>query len=133
MARLAVGRATPPPLLHLGGHYGWQIEVFFREMKSDLGLSNYRVRDFGAVAGWVQACCIASCYLEWYRLRRRAGSERKEWWFRQRTRGLALQVRQEIEWSDLQQVATEMETEEGRARLRACLRRAVPWEQRRSA
>jgi hypothetical protein len=111
----------------------WQIEVFFREMKSDLGLSNYRVRDFREVAGWVQACCIAFCYLEWYRLRRRAESERKEWWFRQRTRGLALQVRQEIEWSDLQQVAAEMESAEGRARLRACLRRAVPLEQRRSA
>lgn len=111
----------------------WQIEIFFREMKSDLGLSNYRVRDFREVQGWVQACCIAFCYLEWYRLCRRAESERKEWWFRQRTRGLALQVRQEIEWWDLQQVATEMETEEGRARLRACLQRAVPLEQRRSA
>jgi hypothetical protein len=111
----------------------WQIEVFFREMKSDLGLSNYRVREFREVEGWVQACCIAFCYLEWYRLRRRARSERQEWWFRQRTRGLALQVRQEIEWSDLQQVVAEMETEEGRARLRACLRRAVPLEQRRPA
>jgi hypothetical protein len=111
----------------------WQIEVFFREMKSDLGLSNYRVRDFQEVEGWVQACCIAFGYLEWYRLRRREGSQRKEWWFRQRTRELALPVRQEIEWLDLQQAATEMESEEGRARLRACLRRAVPLEQRRSA
>jgi hypothetical protein len=111
----------------------WQIEVFFREMKSDLGLSNYRVRDFREVEGWVQACCVAFCYLEWYRLRRRGESERKEWWFRQRTRGLALQARQEIEWSDLQRVAAEMGSEEGRARLRACLRRAVPLEQRRSA
>src|SRR5262249_40024173 len=111
----------------------WQIEVFFREMKSDLGLSNYRVRDFREVHGWVQACCIAFCYLEWYRLRRREGSERKEGWFRQRTRGLALQVGQEIEWSDWQQVARAMDSEEGRARLRASLRRAVPLEQRRSA
>jgi Transposase DDE domain len=111
----------------------WQIELFFRELKSDLGLSHYRVRDFREVEGWVQACGIAFCYLEWYRLRRRAPAERPEWWFRQRTRGLALQVRQEIEWADLQQVATEMETAEGRARLRACLRRAVPLEQRRSA
>ncbi len=111
----------------------WQIEVFFREMKSDLGLSNYRVREFREVEGWVQACGIAFCYLEWYRLRRRAAAERKEWWFRQRTRGLAVQVRQEIEWLDLQQVVTAMETEEGRTRLRACLRRAVPLEQRRPA
>ncbi|MBV8087589.1 MAG: transposase [Chloroflexi bacterium] len=111
----------------------WQIEVFFREMKSDLGLSNYRVREFQEVEGWVQACGVAFCYLEWYRLRRQATAQKKEWWFRQRTRGLAVQVRQEIEWSDLLQVATEMETEEGRARLRACLLRAVPLEQRRSA
>lgn len=111
----------------------WQIEVFFRELKSDLGLSNYRVRDFREVEGWVQACLIAFCYLEWYRLRRRAGSERKEWWYRQRTRGLAWQVRQEIEWADRQQVAQEMETEVGRVRLRANLRRAVPLEQRRPA
>jgi hypothetical protein len=111
----------------------WQVEVFFKEMKGELGLSNYRVRAFDEVEGWVRACCVAFCYLEWYRLRRREGSERKEWWFRQRTRGLALQVRREIEWADLQQVASEMQTGDGRARLRACLRRAVPLEQRRSA
>src|SRR5262249_16460448 len=39
----------------------WQIELFFKEMKSELGLSNYRVRDFKEVQGWVQACCVASC------------------------------------------------------------------------
>jgi hypothetical protein len=111
----------------------WQIEVFFKEMKSGLGLSNYRLRDFKEVEGWVQVCCIAFTYLEWYRLNRRERSERKEWWFRQRTRGLALQVRREIERADLERVASEMETEEGRSRLRATLRRAVPLEQRRSA
>jgi hypothetical protein len=111
----------------------WQIEVFFKELKSELGLSNYRVRDFQEVEGWVQVCCIAFVYLEWYRLSRRDQSARKEWWFRQRTRGLALQVRREIEWADLEQVATEMETPPGRDRLRACLRKAVPLEQRRSA
>jgi hypothetical protein len=42
-------------------------------------------------------------------------------------------VRQEIEWADLQRVAAEMGTEEGRARLRACLGRALPLEQRRPA
>src|SRR5262245_41149309 len=60
----------------------WQIEVCFKEMKSELGLSNYRVRDFQEVEGWVQVCCIAFVYLEWYRLLRRDQSERKEWWFR---------------------------------------------------
>jgi Transposase DDE domain len=111
----------------------WQVEQFFKEMKGDLGMSRYRLRDFQEVEGWVQVCCVAFVYLEWYRLRRRAESERKEWWWRQRTRGLALQVRHESEWSDLEQIAAAMETQEGRARLRDCLRRALPPEQRRSA
>jgi hypothetical protein len=111
----------------------WQVEQFFKEMKSELGMGRYRLRDFQEVEGWVQVCCIAFVYLEWYRLRRRAESERKEWWFRQRTRGLATQVRHEGEWSDLEQIAAAMDTQEGRDRLHACLRRALPLEQRRSA
>ena len=111
----------------------WQIEQFFKELKSDLGMSRYRVRDFREVEGWVQVCCIAFVYLEWYRLRRRAESERQEWWWRLRTRGLINQVHRESEWSDLEQIATAMDTEEGRAHLRASLRRAVPLEQRRPA
>jgi hypothetical protein len=108
----------------------WQIEQFFKEMKSDLGLSRYRVRSFVEVEGWVQVCAIAFVYLEWYRLRRRGESARPEWWWRQRTRGLALQVQRESEWSDLEQVAGALDTEEGRDQLRARLRRAVPLEQR---
>jgi hypothetical protein len=111
----------------------WQVEQFFKEMKGELGLSRYRVRDFREVEGWVQVCCIAFVYLEWYRLRRRGASERKEWWWGQRTRGLAVQVRLESEWSDLEQIAAALQTEEGRERLRATLRRAVPPEQRRPA
>ena len=83
------------------------------------------------VEGWVQVCCIAFVYLEWYRLRRRAATERKEWWWRQRTRGLIVQVQQESEGSDLEQLVAEMDSAEGRARLRERLARAMPLEQRR--
>jgi hypothetical protein len=111
----------------------WQIELFFKEMKSDLGLSNYRVRDFGEVEGWVQACCVAFCYLEYYRLRKREQAQAKEWWFRQRSKGLATQVRQDIEWADLERIASQMESEQGRRWLQERLRKAVPLEQRRPA
>ena len=110
-----------------------QIEQFFKEIKSERGMSRYRLRDFREIEGWVQVCCIAFVYLEWYRLRRRAESEDKEWWWRQRTGGLVLQVQQESEWTDLEQMVKVMETEEGRANLRAGLRRALPLEQRRRA
>jgi hypothetical protein len=111
----------------------WQVEQFFKELKSDLGLSRYRVRSFVEVEGWVQVCCIAFVYLEWYRLRCRGEAERKEWWWRQRTRGLALQVQRASEWADVERVATALDSAAGRAQLRACLRRAVPLEQRRPA
>jgi len=111
----------------------WQIEVFFKEMKSNLGLSSYRLRDFQEVEGWVQACCVAFVYLEWYRLQRREGSDRREWWWRQRTRGLALQVLSDAELADLEQIDARLGSAEGRRWLRERLRQAVPTEQRRSA
>jgi Transposase DDE domain len=111
----------------------WQIELFFKEMKSDLGLAHYRVRDFQEVEGWVQSCVVAFCYLEWYRLQKQRQTPCPEWWYRQRTRGLALQVRQDIERADLEEIDQRLETEEGRRWLQNCLRRAVPREQRRPA
>jgi hypothetical protein len=111
----------------------WQIEVFFKELKSELGLSNYRVRTFQEVQGWVQACVVAFCYLEDYRLRKRAQADRKEWWFRQRTTGLKTQVLLDIEAADLARVAAQMATPEGRRWLKERLRKAVPLEQRRPA
>jgi hypothetical protein len=42
MARLAVGRAIRPPLLHLGGHYGRFIETTFQEARAHLGLETTR-------------------------------------------------------------------------------------------
>ena len=78
-------------------------------------------------------CCSAFVYLEWYRLVCRAAADRKEWWWRQRTRGLALQVQRESEWADLEEVAQALASEESRAQLRAQLKRALPLEQRRPA
>jgi hypothetical protein len=109
----------------------WQIEVFFKEMKSDLGMDNYRLRNFQEIAGWVQACMIAFCYLEYYRLRKREEAEKKEWWFRQRTKGLQTQVLLDIEEADLERLASQMQTEEGRRWLKQRLHKAVPLERRR--
>jgi hypothetical protein len=109
----------------------WQIEQFFKEMKSELGLSNYRVRDFREVEGWVQACCVAFCYLEYYRLRQWQQAQQKEWWFRQRAKGLQTQVLRDVEEADLDRIARQLETPEGRRWLKERLRKAVPLEQRR--
>src|SRR5262249_52671513 len=72
----------------------WQIELFFKELKSTLGLAQYRFRRFQAVEGWVQACLVTFCYLEWYRAQGLAQPDpkgkRRAWWQWQRCHGIAL-------------------------------------------
>ncbi len=110
----------------------WQIELFFKELKSTLGLHQYRFRRFRKVEAWVQACLIAFVYLEWYRarqLRQRdltAGPRR--WWQWQRTYGLCTAVRQAAEDNDLTHLFRWSGTKTGRKKLRKCLRAALPLE-----
>jgi hypothetical protein len=109
----------------------WQIELFFKELKSTLGLHRYRFRQFRKVENWVQACLVAFCYLEWYRayqLRRRdLPAERQRWW---RSYGLSLAVSQAVEEYDLTRLYRLAGTPTGQRKLRACLRAALPREYR---
>ena len=36
----------------------WQIELFFKELKSTLGLDHYCCRDFVTVERWVAVCLL---------------------------------------------------------------------------
>jgi hypothetical protein len=112
----------------------WQIELFFKELKSTLGLHRYRFRQFAKVENWVQVCLTAFCYLEWYRachLRRsELPEERKSWWRWQRSYGLSLAVGQASEEHDLRRMYRLAGTPRGRQRLRRYLREALPREYR---
>jgi hypothetical protein len=110
----------------------WQIELFFKELKSTLGLHQYRFRRFRKVEAWVQACLVAFVYLEWHRarqLRRRdLSAEERRWWQWQRTYGLCTAVRQAAEERDLTHLFRWSGTKTGRKKLRKCLRAALPLE-----
>lgn len=45
----------------------WQIEIYFRELKSDLGLSDFSGRNFKAFERYVDLISMAYLFLEWYR------------------------------------------------------------------
>ena len=47
----------------------WQIELFFKEMKSTLGMVHYRFRQFERVERWVEMALVTFLYLERYRPR----------------------------------------------------------------
>jgi hypothetical protein len=112
----------------------WQIELFFKEMKSDLGMVDYRFRQFERVARWVEMALITFMYLEWYRARQLArrdlSHKEKQWWERQRTYGLRQAIRQRVEREELQYIAERLETSGGIRRLRRELNDAYPSEYR---
>jgi hypothetical protein len=115
----------------------WQIELFFKELKSTLGLHQYRFRRFEKVETWVAACLLTFLYLEWYRagqLRRRRHplpAEAKSWWRWQRSYGLCVAVRQEAEETELVRLADWTRTSTGVKKLKRLLRAARPPEYRR--
>lgn len=114
----------------------WQIELFFKELKSTLGFAQYRFRRFEEVEGWAQACLVAFCYLEWQRarqLRRRDLSEQdKGWWRWQRSFGLALAVMEQAEGEDLTRLLRWSGSKAGLKRLRQALRKAQTLEYRKT-
>ena len=44
----------------------WQIELFFKELKSTLGFHQYKFKTFEAVEGWGELTVTTVLYLEWY-------------------------------------------------------------------
>ena len=112
----------------------WQIELFFKELKSTLGMHRYRFRPFRKVENWVQACLVAFVYLEWYRAWQLArgdlGAERRRCWQWQRSHGLSLAVSQAAEDEDLRQLYRLAQTPSGQRKLRKRLREALPREYR---
>jgi Transposase DDE domain len=112
----------------------WQIELFFKELKSTLGLHHYRFKEFEKVETWVTLCLVTFVYLEWIRARKlkqkALKKKEREWWQAQRTYGLALAVRQEAEQRELKLLAEKMETPTGRKVLAKQLRESHPMEYR---
>jgi hypothetical protein len=115
----------------------WQIELFFKELKSTLGFHQYRFQRFAKVERWVELCLITFLYLEWYRAeklaRRDLSEKQKQWWRWQRTHGLCVAIRQETEERELDRLADYTKTKGGLRKLKHILRAARPLEQRRAA
>jgi hypothetical protein len=112
----------------------WQIELFFKELKSTLGLNRYRLKTFEMVETWVRLVLATFIYLEWVRgrqLKKRSLKEKERtWWQAQRTYGLAGAVRQSAEQKELKLLADALETPSGQKRLSKLLGQSHPKEYR---
>lgn len=112
----------------------WQIELFFKELKSTLGFAQYSFQDFRAVQAWVEMAITTVLFLEHERIRhmqdRRLSSAARLWWATQRLHGLCHAYRQECAGSELKYLSDRLKTSGGIAQLKRLLRAALPTEYR---
>lgn len=110
----------------------WQIELFFKELKSTLGFHHYSFKQFEGVEAWAECCLITFLYLEWSRAkqlsRRGLSKKAKEWWSRQRTHGLSQAIAQKAEEYELNKMADWSRTRTGLKKLKHLVRAARPAE-----
>ncbi len=115
----------------------WQIELFFKELKSTLGFSQYSFINFQAVQAWVQLAITTVLYLEHERIvhmqDRRLSKDRRLWWSRQRLHGLCHAVRQRIELEEMKYIEKRIKTAGGLKQLQRLLAAAIPQEYRAAA
>jgi hypothetical protein len=112
----------------------WQIELFFKELKSTLGFDQYGFQDFQAVKAWVETAITTVLFLEHLRAKkirdRRLSAENREWWKRQRLHGLSAGFRQECDAREIKYLSDRLKTPGGIEKLKRLLQLAIPPEYR---
>jgi hypothetical protein len=115
----------------------WQIELFFKELKSTLGFHQYQFQKFEPVKGWMELALTTFLYLEHYRVqqmsRRDLSDDEKRWWTHQRTYGLCQAVRLASEHGELKYIAECLKTPGGTRKLKRIIRNSFPTEYRAAA
>jgi len=112
----------------------WQIELFFKELKSTLGFAQYRFQNFRAVQAWVEMAITTVLFLEYERIRhvqdRHLSVASRRWWEAQRLHGLCHAYRQQCAVAELKYLADRLRTSGGIAKLKRLLSAALPPEYR---
>jgi hypothetical protein len=95
----------------------WQIELFFKELKSELGMHQYRFRNWRRINAWMEVYCFTMMYLEWLREKRindqRLTKKQREKWKHYRTHGLVQAVRTSLELGQIQKLQQSLRTPNG--------------------
>ena len=112
----------------------WQIELFFKELKSTLGFAQYSFHNFDAVKAWVETAITTVLFLESLRADRmhdqRLSEERRNWWATQRLHGLCSVFRQECAANELNYLSDRLKTKGGVQKLKSMINAAITKEYR---
>lgn len=115
----------------------WQIELFFKELKSTLGFAQYSFQDFLAVKAWAEMAITTVLFLEYERIKhiqdRRLSDDARRWWEAQRLHGLCHAYRQQCSGEELKYFSERLKTPGGTQKLKRLLAAAIPAEYRTAA
>lgn len=110
----------------------WQIELFFKELKSTLGACQYQFEKFTAVEGWMECAMTTVLFLEEHRARRlsdrRLSKERRKWWESQRLHGMCEAFRQETATAELKYLQDRLKTSGGVEKMKRLIVKSIPTE-----
>ena len=115
----------------------WQIELFFKELKSTLGMHQYKFKRFTAVEGWMDVVLITFVYLEWTRMKKltdkRINKKTKELWGKQRAFGIRQAILAGIEIRENRWIQKRIKTKHGLKKLANSITRLLAIEYRLAA
>ena len=110
----------------------WQIELFFKELKSTLHVGHYQFQQFQAVQAWVNCALTAVLFLEHLRAKklndRRLNQKKKDWWQAQRMHGLREAFIQQCQGEELKYLSKRLQTPGGIKKIKRLLTNALPSE-----
>ena len=108
----------------------WQIELFFKELKSTLHIGQYQFARFEAVEAWMNCAITTVLFLERLRAKRlrdrRLSAERRRWWETQRLHGLCAGFRQECMTEELKYLCDRLKTPGGIKKMKRLLTNTLP-------
>jgi hypothetical protein len=102
----------------------WPVEVFFRELKSDLGLSDYRGTDFRAFERHVDLCLLSFMFLEEMRTQEMARTRspvRRRELATMRTSGMKARLAREAHAADVSWIVGLVQRRKGRGHVKRLL------------
>jgi SRSO17 transposase len=81
--------------------YRWQIELFFKELKSYLGLGDYQVLSFRSIVRHIDTVIMAFMYLEHLRLCKLKENPKDKHWLYARTLQMSYVLQHEVRMTNL--------------------------------
>ena len=106
--------------------YRWQIELYFKELKSYLGLGNYQMLPFKAIVRHIDCVIMAFMYLEYLRICKLHEEPSSKQWRYSRTLEMSYVLQHEVRMTHLAYLKRAIKDESSFVKLEQKLMEKLP-------